>query len=66
MPPRPSARSKVLPPVRVEPALMDAVDRAIAARIAAQPGVSLSRSDVIRSLLWEALERAGFATVEAA
>lgn len=49
-------------PVRADLALVEALDRARTLR--APEGVTLTRADVIRSLLWEGLRRIG-AVVEA-
>lgn len=41
--------------VRAAPDLLRAVDKRLKEEKARRPGVSLSRADVVRSLLWEAL-----------
>lgn len=44
---------------RAEPALVAALDREVEVRRAKTRGVAVSRSDVIRSILWEALPQPG-------
>lgn len=47
---------------RAEPALVAALDREVEARRAKTRGIAVSRSDVIRSILWEALPQPGDVT----
>ncbi len=44
---------------RAEPALVQALDREVEARRLKTRGVAVSRSDVIRSILWGALPQPG-------
>jgi hypothetical protein len=52
-----TAKSKVLY-TRAEPALVRAIKDEQTKRQEQQPGVTLSQADVIRTLLWEAINKA--------
>ncbi len=51
---------ETLAPIRVEPALLDAIAAARGVELARSPGSRLKMAEWVRRLLWEALAARGF------